>query len=181
MSVAEWASLCYNVPDSSIYGEITKRSIQKWAEATPLDGPIHIIDLGSGSGRSMSYYASFFAPQSVILTGFEMCSQRVKLSLLILPRIKPKNVLQWSIIEKDIMMIKQLPKTATHCMSFDKTFPTRLMTQIEMLQRKSNLIYVVTTKKSHYPSLYWNLLQTISSRQHGSSCGVCFYVFQRKK
>jgi len=185
------ASLCFNVPGASIYGEISKGSVKKWVECIQLHSQsvnkkqkrIRAIDLGSGSGQTLCHFASFFAPQTIQLTGIEICPQRVDICNQIKKEIQPANVTEFDVIQQDVMLLKRLPNGCTHCISFDKTFTVPLMSHIAQLQTKcKTLEFVITCHKSYLlDSPHWALLQVIRSRQHGSHCMVSFYVFQRRQ
>jgi hypothetical protein len=148
----ELRNLCYNVPDASVYGEFTTKSIEQWAKATPLPSNVQIVDIGSGSGQTLSLFGNWFPDSKLI--GFEISSVRAQLSRIILPTLTTHP---WIVYEQDVSTLHELPSGTTHSISFDKTFSLSLMQSIEQLQYKcESLVYVITTKPKIYQER-WDL------------------------
>ena len=180
----ELANFCYNVPGESIYGELTSGSINKLLEHLELKkfSSLHILDIGSGSGVSLCNIASFFHNFKCYLVGIEVSQLRAQISREIIPKVKPKNVVDWNILEEEVLNMVNLPLVEIS-FSFDKAFPKNLMEHIVELQIKcKSLKYVISShsKKYYYLSAHWTEIVKIPCRQKGSGNAMLMYVFKKK-
>jgi SAM-dependent methyltransferase len=184
----ELANLCYNIPNASIYGEITNNGICKWAYAIENrktkemtgERDTFILDIGCGSGLSLSQFANCFVERQVQILGIEICHERAELARKLIPNEIQSHVTSWDVWEKDILQVQELP-LITHCIAFDKTFTLDLMMHIETLQFACKTVqYVITCKKKYYERR-WELESRIPCRMKGSGQVISFYLFSKKK
>ncbi len=175
------SNLCYNVPDQSIYGELTDNSIAKLTVCIGVSSNMKILDIGSGSGATLCAFAKFLPKSSCELIGIEISHLRADISRQVIPYCLPSNVNKWSILEVDVLNIKQIPPCQV-CFSFDTTFTQDLMMHIIKLQLNClELCYVISSKKSCYydPDL-WTTIATIPCKLKGSGQTISFYVRTKK-
>ncbi len=173
---------CYNIPNESIYGEITANSISKLIQNFHFfpNQVIRILDIGSGSGYTLCNFAKSFDNFQCILIGIEISKIRANLSRAIIPKIKPFNVKEWEIFEYDILNMMELP-TIDICFSFDKTFTSKLMEHIIKLQLKCKDLKTVISCKSteYYNEKYWIQAGKIPCRMRGSGQIITFFIWNK--
>jgi len=178
------ADLCYNIPETPIYGELTDRSVRKmgrlFIDLMESGSTLRICDLGSGGGVMLvslhRYLQQFDVPH--VLHGIEGSPQRVRISKTILSQ-EIVSTTPWSISQEDLEIKSNLPRGTTHTISFDSTFPEKTMQNIKRMQRNcSTLQFVVTTHK--YNDTSFKLVQTISCVMHGSGSRIQFYCYKLK-
>jgi SAM-dependent methyltransferase len=174
--------LCYNIPEASIYGELTEGSILKLVSHLPQSEKTRIFDIGSGSGFTLCNFAKSLPTSSCSLFGIEITKSRVDLSRLIIPKIKPANVEKWEIIEGDICLLSTLPQVDI-CFSFDTTFTENLMNHIISLQLKSHqLQYVISSRSNaYYRPEEWLEIGRVATKSRGSGQVITFFVYQKIK
>lgn len=165
--------LCYNVPGSPIYGEITAESMNKIACQMPLSNNMCLIDIGSGSGNMLRHFAMKLPVQSVV--GVEVCQQRATISKAKLQR---KLQIPWIIYCDDIFTWKCLPAGVTHSVSFDITFPPALVKHIQFIQKQSKTLQVVVSNHKYHDSC-WGLTSKTPCKMSGSGAVRTFYMYCR--
>lgn len=179
----ELANLCYNAPGESVYGEFTSASINKLLEHLEVKkfSSLTILDIGMGSGVSLCTIAAFFHQINCYLIGIEVSKLRAEISRNIIPEIKTSNVVDWTILEEDILNMIHLPSTNIS-FSFDKSFTKNLMEHIVKLQTKcKSLKYVISShSKKYYSSVCWREVVKIPCRQKGSGSVMLMYVLEKK-
>ena len=168
----ELGDLCYNIPNESIYGEFSKHSIyQLWKQFLHLKHN-HVLDIGSGSGFTLSYFATF-AQQ---VTGIEISKERVSLSLSVLQQLQLS--IPWNIVHQDIMHMSNLPESCTHSFHFDKTFPLVLRQKIATLEtQSSSIVCVATCHRDLYVD--WTYQSSCTCTMRGSGQKMTMHIFVR--
>lgn len=176
--------LCYNNGDP-IYGEFTSASIKKIAEVfeTKPGEKIHLVDIGSGSGRFMCELVKYMNPDvnEIKLTGYEISEHRVGISQIVIPELlrDKKDQISWNIIHSDILNVSSLPTTVTHCVSGDAAFPAEVGQHIENLQWNSpNLKYIMSNWT--YPNTRWTLVDAIRVALRGSGEHRTAYIYSKR-
>jgi SAM-dependent methyltransferase len=186
--------LCYNIPDQPIYGELTPHTLSKIARVLSIPpplSPIHILDIGHGSGRALAHLAKSFTDCNVtvdVLHGVDVSYDRVLISKTVLPRMlkiifKCKMKCPALTLESaDVIDWKMLPPKITHTYSFDLAFGVILMTHIENLQRMAQeLTHVITCNPKVYRQnhIIWGEYGRLRGIMHGSGNSVTLYIFRR--
>ncbi len=183
---SELMNLCYNVPGESIYGEFTTNSLVALLELIPCveKKPIlTILDIGSGSGKTLCVLGQYYDPIPCRLIGIEVSTLRADISRMVIPKKKSSNIIDWDIIERDILQLFQLPSSISMSFSFDKTFTHELMTHIVKLQLKcETLIHVITTHppKKYYNDAHWILIARAPCRLIGSGQIITLFVYKKR-
>lgn len=177
----ELGDACYNIPLESIYGEITLGSITKLVDQLPIfKKNMCILDIGSGSGYSLCNFAKCFPNNECTLIGIEISQIRADLSLVIIPKIKTKNIINWNIFNQNVLTLTSLP-FCDLCFSFDKTFTFDLMEHIVSLQLQAkNLKYIISCHSNkYYRKENWNLVGKEPCRLRGSGQIISFFVYEK--
>ncbi len=174
----ELGNLCYNIPNQSIYGEITNASLEKLCQYMKTNQEnVHILDIGSGSCFTLCILAKQYSNQHVQITGIEISKERNNIALQIIPKLFVGK--EWKVITQDILLLEILRDNYTHSFHFDKTFPANLMQHIEKLEFQCKSIkYVVTNNKKYYLD-NWQYIACVACKLRGSSQCMNFYVFCR--
>lgn len=183
----ELADLCYNIPDGSIYGEITIGSIENLVKKCNLAeiSEITLVDIGSGSGYTLCHLAAsvkkhFKNIKNIQLLGYEVCEERCKLSNIIMSQLLADvDNVSYKIYHANIAHVKTLSGVQC-CFSFDKTFGPKLMKHIEHLQRNTpSIVNVISNHK--YPDMYWEKVDAVRGKLRGSKQTMNFYIYRRRR
>jgi len=174
--------LCYNVPDQSIYGELTDGSIAKLVSYVKQFSSVTILDIGSGSGATLCAFAKHMPKTSCDLVGVEISQIRATISRQIIPHYLPPNAKKWLIIEDNVLTWSALPP-CNISFSFDTTFTKALMTHIVTLQLNCpELQFVISSKGSrYYDTSLWSIITTVPCKLKGSGQTISFHVRIKKK
>jgi hypothetical protein len=180
-SQSELSSLCYNIPEESIYGELTSATLRRCAEltATPSIGSSRVCDLGSGSSSSLCALTGYLGANRGV--GVESCPQRFRISRLVVRR---KGLLNVFVYHCNIFEMTSLPLGTTHCFCFDKAFTGDLLEHTYTLyDRTQSLQWIITTRKINIGEEInqgWVPRHSFVGKMRGSGAGCVVYIYGRR-